>query len=764
MSVAIADFSREVKPKTHRYSSTVSNEYKANAFRSMVTTGRNMIRVKVMGVVHRTHKEGFVIKPENSKYDNVFCEKGMVDCDFDLNTGDLVDIEGLIPSNDAKNVEIELQNVSPHKISVSEGRILKWNGTVGTISSFADFTISVCQEGYSPRRTDTIVGVFVQCRKGNYENRAVKVMPLVKGMVAAQEIDALKKMYIKDRREVHVDDTCIVFADLGQSKYLNVNVKNHGYVPCKMRRVCRMSHDEDPQVELDEPKDTDDREIQPDEVITFKFKITGKELGKSHTHFCWTFDNYQVSRFIEVDVVDMSLLKDLSIDTCSQAKKRKVLKASELLELASSRLVHTTRTYKPSSKCVIQLPFFPLPQVILRAALPDEPMSEIEILDRVFRALPAIAQDLVPSNYAMQMHGLLFLEEVARIKEIGELELESISFRVEQEKMVLDVPPLSPYVSRLLEGDTIIVRNTDTERDPLLYEGYITKILSTEMWIQFCKRFHESYTEEDTFNVYFVNNRTTLRRMHQAINLVINNLGEAWLFPKRVEPRLPQVFHSEIEQKSTKRYSDFRMSTQKKIIMGNKCLETFGHFGERDTSIATTAKLSHPVIAAIDKKINWFNKDLNKEQKQAVINILLGEARPLPYIIFGPPGTGKTDTVVEVVLQLHSMLPDSRILVTSPSNSSADLVAERLLGVGYLHHKDLLRLVGHHYCEQQRLPTYLAPYSCEPSSNPAVDKDKKKISCGKRTNSKGHSQYTWLPGDNVQFGIKKRSLHPHHHR
>lgn len=47
-----------------------------------------------------------------------------------------------------------------------------------------------------------------------------------------------------------------------------------------------------------------------------------------------------------------------------------------------------------------------------------------------------------------------------------------------------------------------------------------------------------------------------------------------------------------------------------------------------------------------------YNMSLNERQKAAVCRILSGQCRPTPYLLFGPPGTGKTITVVEAILQV----------------------------------------------------------------------------------------------------------------
>ncbi|KAM8713640.1 hypothetical protein ACLKA7_013891 [Drosophila subpalustris] len=68
----------------------------------------------------------------------------------------------------------------------------------------------------------------------------------------------------------------------------------------------------------------------------------------------------------------------------------------------------------------------------------------------------------------------------------------------------------------------------------------------------------------------------------------------------------------------------------------------------------------------------------NVDQLQAVNQIVAGPSPLAPYIVFGPPGTGKTTTIVEAILQLYLKSPDNRIVVTAGSNSACDTIALRI--------------------------------------------------------------------------------------
>lgn len=63
----------------------------------------------------------------------------------------------------------------------------------------------------------------------------------------------------------------------------------------------------------------------------------------------------------------------------------------------------------------------------------------------------------------------------------------------------------------------------------------------------------------------------------------------------------------------------------------------------------------------------------------AIRNIVNRTAFPAPYILFGPPGTGKTSTLVEAICQIWKLQPKANVLVSASSNFACDEFTRRLL-------------------------------------------------------------------------------------
>ncbi len=75
--------------------------------------------------------------------------------------------------------------------------------------------------------------------------------------------------------------------------------------------------------------------------------------------------------------------------------------------------------------------------------------------------------------------------------------------------------------------------------------------------------------------------------------------------------------------------------------------------------------------------LNFQNKNLNESQQQAIAAITKNEQIT---IVHGPPGTGKTTTLIEAILQLIKI--GEKILVSAPSNTAVDNIAKGLIQQG----------------------------------------------------------------------------------
>ncbi|MEM7314045.1 MAG: AAA domain-containing protein, partial [Planctomycetota bacterium] len=158
-----------------------------------------------------------------------------------------------------------------------------------------------------------------------------------------------------------------------------------------------------------------------------------------------------------------------------------------------------------------------------------------------------------------------------------------------------------------------VVVSSEDEHDDSMYHGVVSQRRDDSIQVAL-----EEWPEGHNFRIDMSPDEITRRRQMQALNAVQNATG--------------------------------RLGTLRKIMMG-----------ERDP------KFQSP------RKCDFFT-ELNEWQKEAVrFSISCSDLS----VIHGPPGTGKTTTVVELIRQIVKI--EQSVLACAPSNTAADNLLERLV-------------------------------------------------------------------------------------
>ncbi|XP_078004107.1 RNA helicase Mov10l1 isoform X2 [Phascolarctos cinereus] len=379
------------------------------------------------------------------------------------------------------------------------------------------------------------------------------------------------------------------------------------------------------------------------------------------------FSDFIIGRYIEVNVVSEEELL-IAVTEPFSWKKSKVIPA---LASAKTTVVVTTQKRNLRRQLPSFLPQYPIPDRLKRCV-----EQHLDIL--TFQ--PLLAELLHMSNYKGKFSTLLWLEEIHAELEIREFYMSEVILKKNGNYLVLEVPGLAESRPSLYAGDKVILKSQDYSEHVIEYIGYVTEIHEEDVTLKLNPEFEEAYNFEP-MDVEFTFNRTTSRRCHFAVEQAIH-LGEKVLFPESIILQSPQV-------SGTWNYlQDTANDEQSAPKQGSKNKKKPNEHKEHATKKRTTSSIHdimtfatqtmNGVQALKSKESEFFNPVLNEKQKLAVRRILSGDCRPIPYILFGPPGTGKTVTIIEAVLQIHSALPDSRILVCAPSNSATDLICMRL--------------------------------------------------------------------------------------
>uniref|UniRef100_A0A670JBW7 RNA helicase Mov10l1 n=1 Tax=Podarcis muralis TaxID=64176 RepID=A0A670JBW7_PODMU len=346
------------------------------------------------------------------------------------------------------------------------------------------------------------------------------------------------------------------------------------------------------------------------------------------------FSDCVIGRYIEATIETEEELLIAATQPFSQRKRQTTSDShNDKATIVLPELKRISRRQLPSF-----LPQYPIPDLLRRCV-----EKKMDIL--IFQ--PSLGEALTLANYKAKFSALLWLEEIYEEMEIKELSMCGVTLEKNGNLLVLRVPGVAEGRPSLCIGDRIILKTQDYSEPIVHYIAFVTEIHDEEVTLKLNPEFEQAYNSEP-MDVEFTVSRTTRRRCHFAVEQAIHLGQKGGIF---VSSHISDQF-SYITICGCSREKHFLIYTILNVVNG--------------TSVSSR------------RNCDFFNPMLNEHQKLAVKRILSGECRPTPYILFGPPGTGKTVTVIEAILQIHYTIPDSRILVCAPSNSASDLVCSRL--------------------------------------------------------------------------------------
>ncbi|XP_065205548.1 putative helicase mov-10-B.1 isoform X2 [Planococcus citri] len=273
-------------------------------------------------------------------------------------------------------------------------------------------------------------------------------------------------------------------------------------------------------------------------------------------------------------------------------------------------------------------------------------------------------------NYVDYFHNVLWIEEHHAQKEMERYNQKDVTLLTDRRPLYgINIPNLSEGRPSLLPQDQVLIhKRNDMFR--CAYEGCIEIIERDKIYVAAHSRKFK-YVNKELVHVEFKINRRPFMLSHRALDQIENQATiSTTLFPKKFK-----------------------------------------------TKPNTTMRLKGTDISS--------SQPINDQQYQAIKNILENSAHPAPYVLFGPPGTGKTSTLVTAIYQIwkksFSSLKKSRIFICAPSNSAVDVIVQRLLLDTDIPHEDVMRLYAKHRLANPELK------DCSVNKIYVPDLDKKSI-------------------------------------
>jgi putative helicase MOV10L1 len=558
--------------------------------------------------------------------------------------------------------------VQPLRVKTVEGRIRALFGGYGFIDEDIYFCFKVCCSPYQPRKGDMVKVTVIECSYKQTHWRAIRLEPSRGRVVnprsgcrrphtavavqSGDDDDIKNGVFVTrslDAGQIFVGQTTSIIAFVRNENINKVITFNscksvQGGCTVSVYAPCNNQSENDGTEGLQ----TDDKncrpvmqlplELQSGHQCAIELTIFGKDLGFTEHKLHFDFLEFVIVRVVSVSVYDplqSAVAPSTPYKRSTHFHRYRHGHDSEFSD-SHSWQVPGRRPIRPRTV------YFP--NKLQQYSVPTNIRACIVERRNILDVCPSIGKPLTIDSYRQRFASLLYIEEVEMDINIRQFDMMEANMDTRGPFLVLTVPGLAEGRPSLLMGDKVIVSVPGARPEEPCYEGYIHEIHEKDLLLKFSEDFHKKFRHED-YDIQFTFNRTPLRRCHQAVEFA-KSINNHVLFPGKIIPK-PAVASVQLK-------------------------------GGSRTGKST--------------RCGFFNCSLNGRQREAVQRMVAGQCRPAPYILFGPPGTGKTVTLVEGILQVLHRMPSSRILACAPSNSAADLISERLHMSGAIQQGDMARL------------------------------------------------------------------------